>query len=469
MGEMMDANTAYAEIGDRIAGLRKSREMTQAALAGGYLTERDIIRLERRKGGISPHALQFIAEQLGCTPQFILRGYAEKRSTGFYKAYASGRQQRYFGDVSAALQSFKELLSRDVVELCPELHKAATLQYAECLQEDFQFDEASIYLRALLQRAIPEERCWAAAHASLIRCYTATGRPHAAIGSASRLLRSLLGAGRAWEHAGFVLGATEMLPAYTAQGDQNSASALARKLLGRVEEIHTPSIQHTVYSRIATTLAASGDIKTAVACAENANEIAVIHDFAHPYILANSHAELLLSFDNRAAAQSAHGILKTLMSARQLPVNVTTTRKILRIHADIKRGAPDAALANARDTLLPARQSPGLLGRAYAALGEALAQTGKHEDALAFLVMGANLLEGCGLRGESGPSWERAATIYGVSGNEPMAAKARERAVRLRGFDSQSRVDYEPLKHNSSAASPIRTINTLNGGGQSRL
>lgn len=459
---------ARSEIGRRVAKLRKSREMTQAALAGAYLAEKEIAGLEERRYGISPYALQFMAEQLGCTPQFILRGYTERQSTRFYQAYASARQQRHVGNTKDALQGFKELLSRDVVESCPELHKVATLQYAECLEDDFRFDEAVTYFRAVLQRVLPDERCWAEAHAALIRCHTITGQPQAAIDIASRLLRNILAAGQAWKHPGFILGAAEMIPAYTAQGDQISAGTLAGKLLGRVDAMPTPGIRHTVYSRIAAILAASGDIDTAVTCVGNANQIATLHNFAHPFILANSYAELLLSLDDRSAALSAHETLNALVSAKQMPVSVTTTRKILRIHANIKRGAPDAALGNARDTLIPARQSPALLGRAYVALGEALVQTGKHQDALTYLIMGSNLLEDCGLRGEAGPSWDRAATVYGISGDDEMAAKARQRSLRLRGFDSRIRASYEPAKHDSSTQHRFHTIDGLNAGKRPR-
>ncbi|MEV7907953.1 helix-turn-helix domain-containing protein, partial [Streptomyces anulatus] len=61
-------------IGDRVRGLRLSRRMSQAQLAGPDLSDSYVSLIESGKRTPTPVVARLLAERLGCTTEFLLHG-----------------------------------------------------------------------------------------------------------------------------------------------------------------------------------------------------------------------------------------------------------------------------------------------------------------------------------------------------------------------------------------------------------
>ncbi|GHH65780.1 hypothetical protein GCM10017673_10430 [Streptosporangium violaceochromogenes] len=97
-------------IGDRVRGLRLSRRMSQAQLAGPDLSDSYVSLIESGKRTPTPVVARLLAERLGCTTEFLLHGIEPRQRIDTELGLRHAELELQHGDPSVAADRFGEIV-----------------------------------------------------------------------------------------------------------------------------------------------------------------------------------------------------------------------------------------------------------------------------------------------------------------------------------------------------------------------
>ncbi|WP_440070642.1 helix-turn-helix domain-containing protein [Streptosporangium sp. OZ121] len=97
-------------IGDRVRGLRLSRRMSQAQLAGPDLSDSYVSLIESGKRTPTPVVARLLAERLGCTTEFLLHGIEPRQRIDTELGLRHAELELLHGNPSVAADRFGEIV-----------------------------------------------------------------------------------------------------------------------------------------------------------------------------------------------------------------------------------------------------------------------------------------------------------------------------------------------------------------------
>ncbi|MFI6509746.1 helix-turn-helix domain-containing protein [Streptosporangium sp. NPDC050855] len=97
-------------IGDRVRGLRLSRRMSQAQLAGPDLSDSYVSLIESGKRTPTPVVARLLAERLGCTTEFLLHGIEPRQRVDTELGLRHAELELLHGDPAVAADRFGEIV-----------------------------------------------------------------------------------------------------------------------------------------------------------------------------------------------------------------------------------------------------------------------------------------------------------------------------------------------------------------------
>lgn len=97
-------------IGDRVRGLRLSRRMSQAQLAGPDLSDSYVSLIESGKRTPTPVVARLLAERLGCTTEFLLHGIEPRQRIDTELGLRHAELELQHGDPYVAAERFGEIV-----------------------------------------------------------------------------------------------------------------------------------------------------------------------------------------------------------------------------------------------------------------------------------------------------------------------------------------------------------------------
>ncbi|MFB9890033.1 helix-turn-helix domain-containing protein [Planobispora takensis] len=97
-------------IGDRVRGLRLSRRMSQAQLAGPDLSDSYVSLIESGKRTPTPVVARLLAERLGCTTEFLLHGIEPRQRIDTELGLRHAELELHHGDAAVAAERFTEIV-----------------------------------------------------------------------------------------------------------------------------------------------------------------------------------------------------------------------------------------------------------------------------------------------------------------------------------------------------------------------
>ncbi|MCT9934728.1 helix-turn-helix domain-containing protein [Planotetraspora sp. A-T 1434] len=163
-------------IGDRVRGLRLSRRMSQAQLAGPDLSDSYVSLIESGKRTPTPVVARLLAERLGCTTEFLLHGIEPRQRIDTELGLRHAELELYHGDPAVAGDRFG-----DIVKAAGEdnamLAAHARLGRARALEAQGQIGRAVEAYERLRREAAahPERLADLPLTVALCRCYQRAG------------------------------------------------------------------------------------------------------------------------------------------------------------------------------------------------------------------------------------------------------------------------------------------------------
>lgn len=163
-------------IGDRVRGLRLSRRMSQAQLAGPDLSDSYVSLIESGKRTPTPVVARLLAERLGCTTEFLLHGIEPRQRIDTELGLRHAELELYHGDPAIAADRFG-----DIVKAAGEdnalLAAHARLGRARALEAQGRIGRAVEAYERLRREAAahPERLADIPLTVALCRCYQRAG------------------------------------------------------------------------------------------------------------------------------------------------------------------------------------------------------------------------------------------------------------------------------------------------------
>lgn len=163
-------------IGDRVRGLRLSRRMSQAQLAGPDLSDSYVSLIESGKRTPTPVVARLLAERLGCTTEFLLHGIEPRQRIDTELGLRHAELELYHGDPASAAERFG-----DIVKAAGEdnavLAAHARVGLARALEAQGHIGQAVEAYERLRREAAahPERLADLPLVVSLCRCYQRAG------------------------------------------------------------------------------------------------------------------------------------------------------------------------------------------------------------------------------------------------------------------------------------------------------
>ncbi|KAA9378881.1 helix-turn-helix domain-containing protein [Microbispora cellulosiformans] len=163
-------------IGDRVRGLRLSRRMSQAQLAGPDLSDSYVSLIESGKRTPTPVVARLLAERLGCTTEFLLHGIEPRQRIDTELGLRHAELELYHGDPAVAADRFGEI-AKAAGEDNAMLAAHARLGVARALEAQGRIGRAVEAYERLRREAAahPERLADLPLTVALCRCYQRAG------------------------------------------------------------------------------------------------------------------------------------------------------------------------------------------------------------------------------------------------------------------------------------------------------
>ncbi|TQM72616.1 helix-turn-helix domain-containing protein [Thermopolyspora flexuosa] len=167
---------SQGSIGDRVRGLRLSRRMSQAQLAGPDLSDSYVSLIESGKRTPTPVVARLLAERLGCTTEYLLHGIEPRQRIDTELGLRHAELELYHGDPAVAAERFGEIIKaadEDNVMLAAQ----ARLGRARALERQGKVGRAVEAYERLRKEAAahPERLADLPLAVALCRCYQRAG------------------------------------------------------------------------------------------------------------------------------------------------------------------------------------------------------------------------------------------------------------------------------------------------------
>jgi Predicted transcriptional regulators len=167
---------SQGSIGDRVRGLRLSRRMSQAQLAGPDLSDSYVSLIESGKRTPTPVVARLLAERLGCTTEYLLHGIEPRQRIDTELGLRHAELELYHGDPAVAADRFGEIVKaadEDNVMLAAQ----ARLGRARALERQGKVGRAVEAYERLRKEAAahPERLADLPLAVALCRCYQRAG------------------------------------------------------------------------------------------------------------------------------------------------------------------------------------------------------------------------------------------------------------------------------------------------------
>jgi Helix-turn-helix. len=167
---------SQGSIGDRVRGLRLSRRMSQAQLAGPDLSDSYVSLIESGKRTPTPVVARLLAERLGCTTEFLLHGIEPRQRIDTELGLRHADLELYHGDAVIAADRFGEIV-KAAGEDNAMLAAQARLGRARALERQGKIGRAVEAYERLRREAAahPERLADLPLAVALCRCYQRAG------------------------------------------------------------------------------------------------------------------------------------------------------------------------------------------------------------------------------------------------------------------------------------------------------
>lgn len=389
----MSSTADHETIGARIRRLRLERGLPQTALAGYRVSAAYISRIEADERVPSVRALRVIAQALDVSAEYL--------ETGETGGEPHARQQKV-AELEIALRLGDELeaVSASLEDVLAEARRAgdegcearARVALGMAAAHRGSFDEAVALLEEAVEHPLVTPFDSADAYTTLANSLRAVRREDEAIA----LLERCLAEARARERVdptAVIRFATHLSYALTSRGDMQTAYRIVDDAVTRYAKTADPYSRVRLYWSQARLEGLEGDynlahqhISRAIGLLE-ATEDAVHLGRAHML------CAMFLLLQHRTGDAAPH--LDAAEALLTDNASVTDRAEVLveRARWAARAAQPELGTEAAREAIdLVGGSNPGLEGRARWALGEALAELGDDEDALAELVRAEQLL-----------------------------------------------------------------------------
>ncbi|WP_155344953.1 helix-turn-helix domain-containing protein [Acrocarpospora pleiomorpha] len=163
-------------IGDRVRGLRLSRRMSQAQLAGPDLSDSYVSLIESGKRTPTPVVARLLAERLGCTTEFLLHGIEPRQRIDTELSLRHAELELFHGDPAMAADRFSDIV-KAAGEENAMLAAHARFGRARALESQGRIGRAVEAFERLRREAAahPERLAGLPLTVALCRCYQRAG------------------------------------------------------------------------------------------------------------------------------------------------------------------------------------------------------------------------------------------------------------------------------------------------------
>ncbi|WP_204045849.1 helix-turn-helix domain-containing protein [Acrocarpospora phusangensis] len=163
-------------IGDRVRGLRLSRRMSQAQLAGPDLSDSYVSLIESGKRTPTPVVARLLAERLGCTTEFLLHGIEPRQRIDTELGLRHAELELFHGDPAMAADRFSDIV-KAAGEENAMLAAHARFGRARALEAQGRIGRAVEAFERLRREAAahPERLAGLPLTVALCRCYQRAG------------------------------------------------------------------------------------------------------------------------------------------------------------------------------------------------------------------------------------------------------------------------------------------------------
>ena len=369
---------AGESIGQRLKRLRLERDLSQRELAAPGVSYAYISRIEAGSRTPSVKALRRLAAKLGVSADYLETGS---------DLDPHGERELKLGDLELAVRlGDGERVEERLQEVLDEARAAGdsfcTLRAQVALASVASARGAFAAAAKMLERAVREEPFDAVVHqelySELARAYASSGQANRAVELLERCIAELEGEDPVREARYAVL----LSYALSDAGDLARAEEVVQHALDQTQESEDPYMRVRLYWSMARLASAEG--RAAVGLANVRKAIALLQATDDTLHLARAHilaANIALTRDDAGTASPHLDDAERLLGSAPTAEDATEVKRG-RSRIAALTGDAERAAALARETIaLIGDETPADKGRAYAALGDALALGGRTDEA----------------------------------------------------------------------------------------
>jgi transcriptional regulator with XRE-family HTH domain len=436
-----------ATLGQRLRALRSERGLSQAELAGDFVSPSYVSLIEAGKRVPERDVLDGLAERLGCSTQFLESGIPPEEVT-------EQRLRLQFAEIALANGSANEafdLFTELSAVTSSEIRLAAVWGLARAEEARGNLHEAVAHQEALLEPARAGQpgapgllpllmgRC---------RLYRAAGDFTRSIEVGEAALQEVRDLGLEGTEEEIKLGST-LVAAYYSRGDTFSAQHLATEVIDRAERLGSRTAHGSAYWNASIVAASRGQLQLALDMADRT--LALLAESSPELSLAKmriTYAWLLLQNDPPRVAEAdallarAHEVVGELSWGPSLAECETEMARSALLRGEFDEAA---AIANRAIGRFSGDSAPEQ-GNAGVVRGLALVMGGDVESGEAEVSRAARLLESLGAHREAAQAWRELAEALLQRGVQERAIEALRQAADCAGARAASiRPDIIPV------------------------
>lgn len=429
-----------AELGRRIAAIRRAKGLTQAELAGSTVSVGYVSRIEAGQRRPTPAVLERFAARLGVAATELLLGisaseYDEIRLGLDYAELALESGQAAEAETRAA-----EAAARADAAALTDLRDRARFVVARAQESLGRLDDAIMGLEDLVA-SLDNSTLRLAACVALSRCFRESGDFARAIDTGDQVLREL--AGTPLEDADEAIQLTvTVAAAHFERGDVNQAVRMCRRATDRADRLDSPRARAAAYWNMSMTEAQRGSMQTAVELAERA--LSLLREGESDRNLGRLQAELgmmQLQLDPPPVAQARRNLERAaeLYAWSNASPADLARKDIAMARAHLLSGDPEAAYALAEEVRLATEQTlPLVAAEACTLQGMADMASGDREAARSRYQHAVALLTGLGADRSAAQLWFELAQMLESVGELEASRNAYRSAAAATGLRTQT-------------------------------
>ncbi|MFI0420375.1 helix-turn-helix domain-containing protein [Spongiactinospora sp. 9N601] len=437
---------SQGSIGDRVRGLRLSRRMSQAQLAGPDLSDSYVSLIESGKRTPTPVVARLLAERLGCTTEFLLHGIEPRQRIDTELGLRHAELELQHGDPAVAADRFGEII-KAAGEENAMLAAHARFGRARALKSQGKLGPAVEAFERLRREAAahPERLADLPLTIALSRCYQRAGDTLRARDLAGHALRQVSRLGVTHGEIAVDL-ASVLVEAGAVHGQQNGTLSYVRQVLADNDIPRAIDREQEVRAlwRASVTAAQGDDSALAVRLADDAIST------GRPARMALRLAKIAMEWsrlvigpvgESRPGEAREHATAAMrIFTAFPAHVDERATSMVVLAHVHLASGeyGEAARLAGSALELLDGSTTP-TAATAHLVLAEIAMASGQGGDPAASLSNARNLLESAPA-GEvdrrHARAWRELGDLYGRAGFEDDQAGAYHRALQAVGVRS---------------------------------